>query len=742
MPDSPRRAGPIRFGVFEVDVRSGELRKAGVRLTLQEQPLQVLAMLLERPGEVVTRDELRKQLWPHDTFVDFDHGLNAAVNRLRDTLGDSASSPRFVETLPRRGYRFIAQVNLASEGLARTQASPDHDGASDHAATGAGSPPRVAATAPQSHPRVWLAACLVLGSLAATGVWWFARTPALANAPGEKPMHLVPIAIPSGVPTSATLSPDGNAAAFAWWSGKRGDGWRICVTSIGSGTMMGVTPERPAEQGDDYFPSWSPDGRSIAYIHHDGQTTAGDSASGANHVYITSPLGGGEHRVSDFRVAAGRMSWSPDSTFIAAMHDSGAADHLSAGIYLVPLDGSKPRRMVSTPAGASHAILSPEGRDIAYVFCEVETSCDVYAAHLDHDYAQIGSTHRVSKTEIFGIKGLSWTADGRDLVYGAALPRRLWRTPATGTQSPEAVEIGGFSATDPDIGRAGHRLAFTRKEVDENIYVFAVGNSVSPFLTSSFRDIDPEYSPNGTRVAFASARSGALEIWVANTDGTHARQLTNSGGHVTGSPHWSPDGRYLAFDGADNDTRLRAWTIDAEGGTARQLTSGPGEQCQPTWSADGAYIYYSSDARGQPNIWRTPSAGGPAEQVTHTGAGKRAVEARSGRYLVYQSATGRAPLLLLRSGSTAAKQLVACVRQTAFTIADDWVYYVGCENSDSPALHRLDPLTGRDQVLGLLPNIVESEPHISVSPDARGVLYTRLMSPEKSYSLVLIENFR
>ena len=92
-------------------MRSGELRKSGARVTLQQQPLQLLSVLLERPGELVTREELRKRLWPDDTFVDFEHGVNAAVKRLRDTLGDSAESPRFVETVPRRGYRFIAPVN-------------------------------------------------------------------------------------------------------------------------------------------------------------------------------------------------------------------------------------------------------------------------------------------------------------------------------------------------------------------------------------------------------------------------------------------------------------------------------------------------------------------------------------------------------------------------------------------------------------------------------------------------------
>lgn len=115
----------IRFGVFEADLRAGELRKSGSRLRVQEQPFQVLALLLQRPSEVISREELRQKLWPSDTFVDFEHGVNSAVARLRDLLGDSADSPRFIETLPRRGYRFIAPVDGATRGTAADEAQKE-----------------------------------------------------------------------------------------------------------------------------------------------------------------------------------------------------------------------------------------------------------------------------------------------------------------------------------------------------------------------------------------------------------------------------------------------------------------------------------------------------------------------------------------------------------------------------------------------------------------------------------------
>src|SRR5262250_2325066 len=107
----PDLNGILRFGVFAVDRKTGELRRNGVKVRLQDQPLQILLTLLERPGEVVSREELRSRLWPDDTFVDFEHSINTAVRRLRDALGDSAENPRFVETVARRGYRFLAPVN-------------------------------------------------------------------------------------------------------------------------------------------------------------------------------------------------------------------------------------------------------------------------------------------------------------------------------------------------------------------------------------------------------------------------------------------------------------------------------------------------------------------------------------------------------------------------------------------------------------------------------------------------------
>ena len=276
MPSASPLADLVRFGVFDLDRRSGELRKAGVRIGLQEQGLQVLTMLLEHPGELVTRDQLRQRLWPTGTFGDFDHGLNAIINRLRDTLGDSADSPRFIETLPRRGYRFIAPVNGDRE---HSTGGPVVDTRSpEPPPSGIGGSPVQAPTPWFGFRRNWVALSLaVLVGLAAVAAVSLERSYRWAppeTAGAEPPMHVVPVTTLSGFASYPTLSPDGNAVAFTWESGKIRGGASIYVTAVGSGTTTRITtaPDR------DLAASWSPDGRHIGL--HPARDAGGALESG------------------------------------------------------------------------------------------------------------------------------------------------------------------------------------------------------------------------------------------------------------------------------------------------------------------------------------------------------------------------------------------------------------------------------------------------------------------------------
>jgi WD40-like Beta Propeller Repeat len=258
----------------------------GQRVKLQEQPLQVLAALLERPGEIITREELRGKLWPADTFVDFDHSLNAAIKRLRDALGESADAPVFIETLARRGYGFIGNVEIPS-------------------------------TTPSAPPRRWqwllTARNLVLGGLTvcalALSFLYYDHSP---GAKAGQPT-ITPAVTNVGEKYTPSLSPDGQHLAFVW-NGGAGPYFSLYVKIVGTEESLRLTKQSSI----DFNPVWSPDGRYIAFCR---------ILRGETGIYIIPATGGAERRVREtlweeqefYQVLAdaNRLSWSPDGKLLA-----------------------------------------------------------------------------------------------------------------------------------------------------------------------------------------------------------------------------------------------------------------------------------------------------------------------------------------------------------------------------------------------------------------------------------------
>ncbi len=610
----------VRFGAFGLDTRAGELRKADVRVNLQEQPFKVLECLLEHPGELVTREELRQRLWQRDTFVDFEHGLNAAVKRLRETLGDSAETPRFIETLPRRGYRFIAPVErdepLVSDLPTAGDGGDDRDDRTHGAAELA------------AHPKRWPGRLVGLGVagiliVVAFGLWLLGpsqKTPAL-------PLKVVPLTLLTGFEIGPTFSPDGTRVAFTW-NGEAQDNWDIYVKLLGTADVRRLSSD-PAWEVN---PRWSPNGLEIAYLRSNPQ-------SKEFNVWVMSALGGPGHKLSDLPVSMG-ISWSPDGRFINATQVPP-----NNGIYRIPVQGGEPRAILR-PA-AAETVESPsfslDGRFLAYASCQEPSKCHVQIVEVDATFAAHGPTRRLTRHPAFRIEGITWSRDGQFVVYAAHQGPQtfsLWRAGVDGKRPAERIEVAGLNATAPSMTPSGD-LAFSRFMEDIDVYRLGPGIAARPVAPSSAQDDHPQFSPDGRRFAFCSARSGdALEIWTAALDGSEAHQLTHSPGIWKCSPAWSPDGQQIAFDSQTEDGDWHIWTIDADGGIPRQITNGSGSQNMPTWSLDRHWIYFSWDQGSGRDIWRTHVQNGTSKQITHGGAGWVGRESADGRSILYQPRTG------------------------------------------------------------------------------------------------------
>ena len=309
MDESANARNVVRFGVFEADLRSGELRKSGVRIRLREQAFQVLSELLERPGEVVTREELRDRLWPDGTFVDFDHSLNAAVNSIREVLGDSAANPRFVETLPRRGYRFIAPVERDGEPVQPPISRAPSARVAPEPATAlnpAARPVDEAAepTAP-GKPRkrvrlrhtIWAVLLIAIGGLAAIS-YRLSNRPEPQVRPSPKKTYLTSYPLRELQPS---FSPDGSQVTFAWES----EGHMTYDIYV---KLIGVEPPRRITTNplQEYNPVWSPDGRWIAFLRRLEESNS--------EVWLVDPFGNRERKVAEVSVAAAfrsrHLAWS------------------------------------------------------------------------------------------------------------------------------------------------------------------------------------------------------------------------------------------------------------------------------------------------------------------------------------------------------------------------------------------------------------------------------------------------
>lgn len=679
-----------RFGPYAVDLHTHELWKFGTRLKLVGQPFEILAVLVSRHGELVTRKELRNRLWPSDTFVDFNHGLNAAVNKLREALSDSADNPRYIETLPRLGYRFIAKVEWleakppqsvlpeAELSQSRLSQSLQSQFAASRVGTNPPTPaenPAIASSARDAKPILTSLVPLEESAPAVSQTSFLSRylmgAGALFTAFLIAVLMIHPPSSPKASPSTPSMiqrtrplvsiadtnspafSPDGTLVAFFREHSQSSEAG-IYVTAVGSDQLLQLT-----SNPNDCCPVWSSDSRWIAFtrlnnheysiyiVPADGGGDAKRQAEKALAAESTGPLiqrititaaakvFTNERKLDTSSVAVrrGGIDWSPDGKSIAFAGPD--------GIYLVSPENSasdnpSSRRITNSPPlsedwGPSFSL---DGTKILFV--------RDHQSGLSNEIQSVSVTGGDS-THIFTEPGRitsppQWSSDGHSIIFSSNRTGHtaLWRVSLDAPDSAAQINEAGSPAWDPAISRRGYRLAYERLLRSLSIWQMDLSDSADkrPYLVvSSTSDTDqgpgPQFSPDSKRLAYMSDRTGTMEIWISNRDGSNGFQLSAVGG--AGTPRWSPDSQSVAFDvGTTSGSRIVAMNL--HGGEPQMVTRD--HSVCPSWSRDGKWIYFASTRSGDWQVWKIPATGGDPIQVTHHG-GHAALESHDGKYLYY-----------------------------------------------------------------------------------------------------------
>ncbi len=578
-----------------------------------------------------------------------------------------------------------------------------------------------------SRYRIRLAIALagvVLIALVGSALWFkkFHKVAAL-------PMRIVSLTTFRGFQQNARFSPDGNQIAFTWY-GDKDYNEDVYVMRIGAGRPLRLTTD-PAQ---DETPTWSPDGRYIAFRRKDH-----DKAE----IYVVPALGGPERKLltlNDGFFDELSLDWSPDGKYLAYV-DRGPAQ--SDVVFLLAVDNPEDKRPLTTSIGQPENFprFSPDGQTVAFV--RVADAGDIFLAPTAG-----GEPRRLTFDNSY-IYSLDWTPDGAYIVFLSDRlggKPRLWKVSASGGQ-PEPLPVPPDVVEGFALSRDGRRMAYWQREFNANIWRYEVPAGERPsgpptkLIASASFNTAPQFSPDGKRIAFLDGRSGNGEIWVCNSDGSNPRQLTSFHVTVGAFPHWSPDGREIAFI-ASPEGQAAIYVMSAEGGRPRRLTLDDRSASAPTWSRDGKWIYFGSKRSGAWQVWRVPSAGGHAVQVTKQG-GFAAQESRDGKTLYYSKNLqfpGWRKYRGLWKVPVDGGQETLVLKELRPGMIDCWgltgegIYFYN-ENTDtidffSFATRRITQIAKPEKQGGPL----------AVSPDGRWILFSQV--DVHTSHIMLVENFR
>ncbi len=565
----------LQFGVFEVDLAQGELRKHGRRIKLQERPFQLLAALLERPGQVVSREELVRRLW-NDTLVDFDNGLNIAAKKIREALDDDASTPRYLETLPRRGYRFIAQV--------QTRPIPAADAPAPAAAQPI-PPPLVPAVAPgpapPAHPTrraIYARVAALLVALWLAGrIYWLStqiRPPRLVQV--VQLTQTGQVKIGNGVATDGTR---------VYFTQRDAEGWSLAQVSVEGGTPLPLP--LPLEQ-----PLSNPDILDISPDRSNLLVSSGAGSQVDRPVWVVPTVGGSPRLVGDVAGHAG--VWSRDGSHIVFARGS--------ALFLVSSDGADSRKLLDTPgtpydirwAPASRADVlrfsmqgpgqgprnlwevSSNGKDLHPFLRDWSTGAAEPDADDNGDFAAGGKYYlfralRGRVSSVYAMRAFR------------RFPRAFEGPPVLIYSTP--LEFSSL-APHPD----GKRIFFAAGQERLELARYDSRRGQFAQFLPGVQGRWVSFSKDGQSIVYVTAPDDIL--WRSRPDGSQRLQLTSPPMRAS-QPRWSPDGTRIVFGGGPAGHASRIYVVASAGGAPEPITDGPQIDSDASWSADGNSLVFA-----------------------------------------------------------------------------------------------------------------------------------------------------
>ena len=613
---SSQNASICRFGVFEVDLQAAELRKNGVKLRLQEQPYQVLLKLIEHHGEIVSREQLRATLWHGDTFVDFETGLNTAIKRLRETLGDSADNPTFIETLPRRGYKFIAPVEIPVSQADKIPGSVDHQ-ETDQQETSRGT------------------ALLKLGGLAATVVVPLLICTAIWRSQPRPPTVTNVVRITNDgkakLPTNSPAT-DGVHLYFIegmpWTTGSR-----IAQLSATGGetTWIGTTLREPLA-----IAGISPDRSELLVAN--GVAVGLESAG----EYWVQPLpAGAPHRVGNIKMST--ACWTPDGMHILYVDDGrhSPGRPIRRAVMIANKDGTDPHQLTEISGIPRAFRFSPDGRRIRFTLVQ-EKADSSSLWEMDANGKNIHPLFPDWKESSYQCCG-NWSPNGKYYYFraGWGSSQAIWVMPERrsvfhrAAAGPSRLISGPLRFSGPTPSGDGKKLFVIGEEPRVELFRYDMQARRFDSYLQGLSAGPVDFSLDGNWIAYVSYPD--MTLWRCRLDGSDKMQLTFPPVRAY-EPRWSPDGSKIAFMDVQFSHPWKIRMLPSSGGSPELLVHGGTDDAEaeadPTWTPDGKSITFEeSDGTGHIAIFRLDLKTGKVSSIPDSDGLSSPRVSPDGRYI-------------------------------------------------------------------------------------------------------------